>query len=176
MNPGSIKEELYNKKSHSILYLIKRPEDSTNKRILQSNSGIFYISITVLIFLCLGVFLNIGLKIQSINYKKNIFEANRLILLEKEHSDRLQLKISELRSPARIIGMAESELGMKISDNIKIMQIEGSNLQNNTESSFLIEKNSDTSLKKYDYFLGIIFNLEDIVMVVSEGVLTFFIP
>ena len=31
-------------------------------------------------------------------------------------------------------------------------------------------------LNKYDNFLGIINSIKDIVMVVSEGVLTFFIP
>ncbi len=82
------------------------------------------------IFLCLGILFNIGLKIQSINYERKIFETNEMISLEKERSDRLQLKISELKSPARIISKAESDLGMKISDDLKIMQISGINLTN----------------------------------------------
>lgn len=176
MNLKFTKEKLYNRKPYPLLYLIKRHEDRANRRVLQSSSGIFYISIATLIFLCLGVFLSLGLKIQSINYEKRIFETNKLILLEKEHSDRLQLKISELRSPARIIRKAESELGMKISDNIKIMQISMENFQDNQEINYLIEKNPDPALKKYDNFLGKIYSLVDIVMVVSEGILTFFIP
>ena len=176
MNLKFTKEELYNRKPYPLLYLIKRQEGSTSKRILQPSSGMFYISMTSLIFLCLGVFLNIGLEIQSINYEKKIFETNKSVLLEKERSDRLQLKISELKSPARIISKAESELGMKISDNIKIMQITGVNLQNNSEINYLIEKEPGSALKKYDNYLGKINGLKDIVMVVSEGILTFFIP
>ena len=170
------KEELFNRKSHPISYLIKRQEDSTTIRVIQSSSAMFYISMTVLIFFCLGMFLNIALEMQSINYKKKIFETDKLITLEKERSDRLQLKISELRSPARIISKAENELGMKISDNIKIMQIAEVNSQNNSEINYSIENDPGPDLKKYNNFLGKIYGLEGIVMVVSEGILTFFIP
>ena len=65
---------------------------------------------------------------------------------------------------------------MKISDNIKIMQITEVNSQNNSKINYLIENNPGSALKKYDNFLGKIYSLEDIVMVVSEGILTFFIP
>jgi cell division protein FtsL len=176
MNSKFAEKELYTGKSFPLPYSIKRQEDFANRRVLQSSSGMFYISMIALVFLCLGVFLNISLKIQSINYEKKIFETNKLILLEKERSDRLQLKISGLKSPAKILSMAESELGMKISDNIKIMRITGVNLQNNSEINYLIEKKSGSELKIYDNFLKNISGLEDIVMVVSEGILTFFIP
>ncbi|MGZ5471896.1 MAG: hypothetical protein ACXWE0_09500, partial [Nitrososphaeraceae archaeon] len=156
MNSKFTKEVLYLRKSYPITYLIKKQEDPANRRVFRTSSGMFYISITALIFLCLGVFFNIGLEIQSINYKKKIFETDKLILLEKERSDRLQLKISQLRSPARIISKAESELGMKISDNIKILQITEINLQNNSEN-YSIEKNSGSELKKYENFLGKIY-------------------
>lgn len=170
------KEELFNRKSHPISYSIKRQEDSTTIKVIQSSSAMFYISITALIFLCLGLFLNIGLEMKSINYKKKIFETDKLITLEKERSDRLQLKISALKSPARIISKAENELGMEISDNIKIMQIVEVNSQNNSKINYLIENDPGSALKKYDNFLGKIYGLEGIVMVVSEGILTFFIP
>jgi cell division protein FtsL len=170
------KEELFNRKSHPISYLIKKQEDPTAIKVIQSSSAMFYISMTVLIFLCLGVFLNIALEMQSLNYKKKIFETDKSITLEKEHSDRLQLKISELRSPARIISKAKNELGMKISDNIKIMQIAEVNSQDNSKIKHLIVNDPGTALKKYDDFLGRIYGLEGIVMVVSEGILTFFIP
>jgi cell division protein FtsL len=176
MNSKVIKEELFNRKSHPISYLVKRQEDSTTIRVIQSSSAMFYISMTVLIFLCLGVFLNIALEMQSINYKKKIFETDKLITLEKERSDRLQLKITELRSPARIMSKAENELGMKISDNIKIMQIAEVSSQNNSKINYSIENDPGSDLKKYDNFLGKIYGLEGIIMVVSEGVLTFFMP
>jgi cell division protein FtsL len=170
------KDELFNRKSHPISYLIKRQEDSTTISAIQSSSAMFYISMTVLIFLCLGVFLNIALEMQSINYKKKIFETDKSITLEKERSDRLQLKITELRSPARIMSKAKNELGMRISDNIKIMQIADIYSQNNSKINYLIENDPGSALKKYDNFLGRIYGLEGIVMVVSEGILTFFIP
>lgn len=176
MNSGLAKEEFYNKKTYPLLYLVNKRADSEKEKVLQSRPGVFYVLIVVVIFLCLGILLNIGLKIQSVNYEKKIFETNELISLEKERSDRLQLKIAELKSPARIIDIAQNDLGMTISDNLKLMQITGTNLKNDAQINDYVAKNSGDGLKQYDNFLGTIYGIKDIIMVVSEGVLTFFIP
>jgi cell division protein FtsL len=176
MNSRLAEEEFYSKKTYPLLYLVKKQEDSGREKVLQSRPGVFYMLIIAVTFLCLGILFNIGLKIQSINYEKKLFETNEMISLEKERSDRLQLKISELKSPARIISKAKDDLGMKISDDLKIMQVSGINLANQSEINNYIADNPTVELNKYDNFLGTIYSIKDIIMVVSEGVLTFFIP
>ena len=176
MNSRIKEQELYNRKTYPLLYFVKKQENYGKKKVLQTRPGISYILIIVVIFLCLGILFSIGVKIQSINYEKKILETNEMIYLEQERSDRLQLKISELKSPARIISKAKNDLGMKISDNLKILQVSGTKLGNDAEKNNYIEKNTAVELKKYDNFLGTIYGIDDIIMVVSEGVLTFFIP
>jgi hypothetical protein len=56
------------------------------------------------------------------------------------------------------------------------MQVSSIKLTSDAEKNDYIEKNTTVELKKYDNFLGTIYGIEDIFMVVSEGVLTFFIP
>jgi cell division protein FtsL len=169
-------EEFYKRKMHLLFYLAKEQKNPVSKKFLQSRSGVFYILLIAMIFLCLSILLNFGLKIKSINYEKKIFETNEMILLEKERSDRLQLKISELKSPARIISKAESELKMKISKELKILQISKIDLENEVKTNNHYVKNTDIELKNYDNFLGTIYNIKGIVMIISESVLTFFIP
>jgi cell division protein FtsL len=176
MNSRIPKEEFYNRKTYPLLYFVKNQRNHEVKKVLQTRPGVFYILIIVVIFLCLSVLFNFGLKIQSINYENKILETNEVIYLEKERSYRLQLKISELKSPARIISKAGNDLGMEISDNLKIMQVSNIKLASDAEKNNYIEKNTPVELKKYDNFLGTIYGIEDIFMVVSEGVLTFFIP
>lgn len=176
MNSRIKEEEFYKRKTYPLLYLAKKPENCGEKKVLQTRNGMSYILIIFIIFLCLGILLNTGVKIQSINYEKKIFETNEMIYLEKERSDRLQLKISELKGPERIISKAENDLGMKISDNLKIMQISEVKITHDAEKNKFIENDNTVELKKYDNFLGTIYSIEDIIMVVSEGVLTFFIP
>lgn len=178
MNSRLAEEEFYNRKTYPLLYFVKKQENYGKKKVLQTRPGVFYILIIVVIFLCLGILFNISVKIQSTNYEKKILETNEMIYLEKERSDRLQLKISELKSPARIISKAGNDLGMKISDNLRIMQVSGTKFKNDAEKNKnnYIEKITTVELKKYDNFLGTIYGIEDIIMVVSEGVLTFFIP
>jgi len=176
MNSRIKKEEFYNRKTFPLLYLVKKQENYGEKKVLQTRPGVFYILIIVIIFLFFGILLNIGIKIQSVNYERKILKTDEMIYLEKERSDRLQLKISELKSPARVISKAENDLGMKISDNLKIMQISGIESAGDTEKNNYIENNTAAELKKYDNLLGTIYGIEDIIMVVSEGVLTFFIP
>jgi cell division protein FtsL len=176
MNSEIREEELYKRKTYPLLYFAKKPENYGEKKVLQIRNGMSYILIIFIIFSCLGILLNIGVKIQSTNYEKKIFETNEMIYLEKERSDRLQLKIAELKGPERIISKAENDLGMKISDNLKIMQIPEVKITGYVERNKFIENDNTVELKKYDNFLGTIYGIEDIIMVVSEGVLTFFIP
>jgi cell division protein FtsL len=171
------KQEIYRRKSYPLLYLVKEPDNGREKEnVVYSNSGLFYIFVIVIIFACLGILLNIGLKIQSINYQKSIYETNEMISLENERSDRLLLKISELKSPSRIIEVAKSNLNMDMTDNLKIVEISDSGLENNEKIYDYISKNKDTIVKNYDGFLGTIYYIQNIVLVVSESVLTFFIP
>ena len=169
-------EEIFYKKNQPLLYLVKREEENGREKIIHTRSGFFYIMVIIVIFSSLAVMLNAGLKIQAINYERKIIDVNELISIEKERSDRLALKVSELTSPDRIMNSAQADLGMQISDNIRVMEIPASSLSAEEKVlEYMAGKPSD-SLKEYDNFLGTINSLKDIVMVVSEGVLTFFIP
>jgi len=169
-------EEIFYKKNQPLLYLVNRQEESGKEKIIQTRSGFFYVMIIVVFFLSMAILLNVGLKIQAVNYERKIINVNELISVEKERTDRLALKVSELTSPARIITSAQEELGMQISDKIKVMEISGSSLGAQEKVLEYMAKKPSDSLNKYDSFLGNINSLKDIVMVVSEGVLTFFIP
>ena len=112
--------------------------------------------------------MNIGLKTQAVNYDKKIYYNNEMISIEKERADRLKLEISKLKSPDRIINVAENNLGMKMSENIKVMRVAGVNLAKDEIINGYIAKNSTSELKQYDNFLGTIYSIKDIIMVVSE--------
>lgn len=176
MNARTAEEQIFNRKSYPLLYLVKKQPQTGNEKIIQSHSGVFYIMMTIVIFFSLGLLLNVGLKIQSVNYERKIFEINELISVEKERTDRLQLKISELKSPSRIIEAAENKLDMTLSGNLQFLKVSGSGINNQIMLYDYIAKNSQPEIQVYDNFFGIIYNIKDIVMVVSEGVLTFFIP
>lgn len=170
-------QEIYKRRPYPLLYLVKKPDSREEKEnIVYSNSGLFYIFIIVILFTCLGILLNIGLKIQGINYQKSIYEINEMISLEEERSDRLLLKISELKSPSRIIEAAKNDLNMDMAGDFKIVEISDSGLENSEKIYNYISKNTPTVVKNYDSFLGTIYYIQDIVLVVSESVLTFFIP
>lgn len=169
-------EEIFYKKNQPLLYLVKREEENGKEKIIQTRSGFFYVLIIIVTFCSMAVLLNIGLKIQAVNYERKIIDTDELISIEKERTDRLALKVSELTSPARIIKSAEENLGMQISDKIKIMEISGSGLGTQEKVQDYLANKPSGSFKEYDNFLGMINSLKDIVMVVSEGVLTFFIP
>ena len=170
------KEELNIKKSYPLLYLVKNDSRSSKGVRLQTNGGVFFVFIIAIIFLCLGILLNFGLRVQNINYQKKIYGTNEMISIEEERTDRLLLKVSELKSPFRIINAAEDELGMEISDKMEIVKISSSNLNNSEKIYDYIVKNPTLAVENYDNFLGTIYNIRNIVMVVSESVLTFFIP
>lgn len=176
MSARLAEEELYSRKSYPLLYLVNKQENTGREKVIQSRTGIFYVCMIVVVFACLGLLLNIGLKTQAINYDKKIFDSNEMISQEKERADRLKLKISELKSPDRIINVAENDLGMKMSENMKVMRVVGINLSKEEKIHDYIAKSPTPELKQYDNFLGTIYSIKDIIMVVSEGVLTFFIP
>ncbi|MBM3706927.1 MAG: hypothetical protein FJW69_01085 [Actinobacteria bacterium] len=176
MNTRLAEEEIFTKKAYPLLYLVKGDENVNNKRIIQSRTGIFYVLVVIVIFFCMGILLNIGLKIQSVNYERKILEINEMLSLEKERADRLDLKISELKSPARVVETAQKDLKMEISPSVKVMKVSGSVLASEEKIHEYVVKNTVSDVKKYDTFLSTIYSIKDIVMVVSEGVLTFFIP
>jgi cell division protein FtsL len=171
------KQDIYRKENQPLLYLVKtEDEDGVKENVVYTNNALFYILVMVIIFACLGILLNIGLKIQSINYQKEIYQLTGMISLENERSDRLQLKISELKSPSRVIEIAQSNMGMEIADNSRIIEISNTDLENNENIYSYISRNTDSSAGDYKGFLGTIYYIQDIVNVVSESVLTFFIP
>jgi len=175
-NLKAAEEEIFYKKNQPLLYLVNRENENGKEKIIQTRSGFFYVMIIIVFFLSMAILLNIGLKIQAINYERKIIDVNELISIEKERSDRLALKVSELTSPKRIINVAQEDLGMQISDNIRVMEIPGASLSAEEKVQEYMAGKPSNSLNGYDNFLGTINSLKDIVMVVSEGVLTFFIP
>ncbi len=179
MNIGlAEKRENYRRKPYPLLYLVKENDDGrAQENIIYSNRGLFYIIIVAIIFTCLGILLNIGLKIQNVNYDRSVYKINEMISLEEERNDRLLLKISELRSPSRIIEVAKNDLNMNMSGDFQIVKISDSGLKNNEKIYDYISNDTDTTaVRNYDSFLGTIYYVQDIVLVVSESVLTFFIP
>jgi len=165
------------KRRPSLLYLVKSDDSiGAGEDVVYRESGLFYIFVIAIILACLGLLLNIGLKVQNINYQKEIYEVNEMILMENERSDRLQLEIAELKSPERIIGVAENDLNMGIADDSRVIKISSSGLENNEKIYNYMAKSESRAAGNYDSFLGTIYYVQDIVLVVSEGVLTFFIP
>jgi len=171
------KKDIYKRKTYPTLYLVEQgcKDDGKNKTVY-SKSAVFPIFLVVILFLCLGILFNVVLKVQSINYQNKIYETTDMISLENERADRLLLKVSELRSPARIKTIAESNLGMQMSDKLKAVKVSDSGLDNNEKIYDYIVGSQSSIMDNYDSFLGTIYHIQDIVMVVSEGILTFFIP
>jgi len=184
-----------------VLRLIKNERVVQNKEyFLYYNSGVFPLLMIVIFFLCVGVIINIGLRIQNMNYDKKIYSINQLISSEKERTDRLNLKVSELKSPSRI---ADKVLLENKKDNNSLNVVSGEEKNNIGQS-----KAKDTTLEGYKNLknldivysktandavltsgendnnqdikgvniVSILKNAKDVLMVVSEGILTFFIP
>ncbi|MCJ7665860.1 MAG: hypothetical protein MUO59_03900, partial [Actinobacteria bacterium] len=92
-----------NKSRRPLLYMVESGNDAAAQEpVLYGSSGLFYVFIIIILMACIGLLLNIGLRVQNINYQKNIFEFNQMILLEEERADRLRLEVSSLKSPSRI--------------------------------------------------------------------------
>ena len=171
------KKDIYKRKTYPPLYLVGREhKDDGKNNVVHSKSAVFPVFLVVILFLCLSVLSSVVLKVQSINYQNKIYETTGMISLENERADRLLLKISELRSPARIKTIAESDLGMQMSGKLKAVKISDSGLDNNEKIYDYIVGSQSSIMDSYDSFLGTIYHVQDIVMVVSEGILTFFIP
>jgi len=184
-----------------VLRLIKNSNEVQKKEyFLYYNSGIFPILMFIIFFLCAGIIINIGLRIQNMNYDKKIYSINQLISSEEERTDRLNLKISELKSPSRIAGKGFSVNEINDSSNVMISD-EEINAKSLSEVKD-IEQGSYRDFKKLDIIysktandamvssgkegniensegvnlVSILKSSKDILLVVSEGILTFFIP
>lgn len=161
-----------------VLYLVGNDHGrNQEKQVLYSNSGPFYIMVVVILFACLGLLLNIGLKIQNINYQKEIFKLNEMVSVEEDRSDRLKLEISSLRTPSRIMAAAEEKLEMQPNGKMEVVGISGDNILNNEKIfNYISGDNMPDIPENYNNLLGTIYYFQDIILVVSESVLTFFIP
>ena len=161
-----------------LLYLVNSKNAGRNsKQVLYCNSGPFYVMVMVILFACLGLLLNIGLKVQNINYQKDIHRLTGMIAIEEDRSDRLKLEISSLRSPSRILNAAEKELEMQTEGRLEVVGISGDDIVNNEKIFNYISRESMPAITdNYDNLLGTIYYFQDIILVVSESVLTFFIP
>ncbi len=170
-----IKESENYKKKYPLFYLVDRKKEKQEK-IVYSNSALFYIIVAAILLVCIGVLFNIGLKIQTINYQKDILQLNETITTEQERQDRISLQVSELRSPSRIITVAQEDLGMEIAQDIEIMAVAQASMENNQRLHDYLARGPSETTKQYNNLLGTVYYIQDLVMVVSEGVLTFFIP
>lgn len=160
-----------------LLYMIEGSSNALQKPVLYGSSGLFYVSVVIILMACLGLLLNIGLRVQNINYKDDIYDLNEMILLEEERADRLRLEISSLKAPSRIQETAEEKIGMDQSGEFEIVELSGQGLINNEKIYDYMARDESGGLEvNYDNLLGMIYYIQDIVLVVSESVLTFFIP
>ena len=184
-----------------VLRLIKNEGVVQNKEyFLYYNSGVFPLLMIVIFFLCVGVIINIGLRIQNMNYDKKIYSINQLISSEKERTDRLNLKISELKSPSRIADKvflgnekdnnSENTVSGEEKNNTgqiktKDVALEGYRnfknldvLYSKTANDAIVSSGEEDNIEEIKgvNFVSILKNAKDVLMVVSEGILTFFIP
>lgn len=169
------KENIYTRKSYPLLYLVDKSQKGREK-IVYSNSSLFYLIIAAVLMICMGALFNVGLKIQSINYQKEILNLNQMISIEEERQDRVLLEISELKSPQRILDSASENLGMEISENMAVIEVAQNDIRANEQMQEYLAKSPSDNTSRYNNFMGTIYYIQDIVMVVSESVLTFFIP
>ncbi len=168
--------EIY-KNRRPLLYMIGSRNNASQRPVLYGSSGLFYVSVVIILMACLGLLLNIGLRVQNINYQNNIYDLNEMILLEEERADRLRLEISSLKAPSRIQEAAEEKIDMDTGGEFEIVELSGQGLKNNEKIYDYIARDESAGLEiDYDNLLGTIYYIQDIVLVVSESVLTFFIP
>ena len=168
--------EIY-KNRRPFLYMIGSRNNASQRPVLYGSSGLFYVSVVIILMACLGLLLNIGLRVQNINYQNNIYDLNEMILLEEERADRLRLEISSLKAPSRIQVAAEEKIDMDTGGEFEVVELSGQGLKNNEKIYDYIARDESAGLEiDYDNLLGTIYYIQDIVLVVSESVLTFFIP
>src|SRR5450830_1201054 len=198
---NSANQEQIEYQTETVLRLIKNEREVQNKEyFLYYNSGVFPILMIVIFFLCVGVIINIGLRIQNMNYDKKIYSINQLISSEKERTDRLNLKISELKSPSRIADKvflgnekdnnSENTVSGEEKNNTgqiktKDVALEGYRnfknldvLYSKTANDAIVSSGEEDNIEEIKgvNFVSILKNAKDVLMVVSEGILTFFIP
>jgi len=217
-----LEDEQYTENEKPFLRVIKNDNTIHKQKeeyYLYYSSGVFPIFLVIILFLCMGVILNIGLRIQNLNYDKEISNLSQTINIEKERNDRLNLKVSELKSPALISSVLslkeqeDSEIENQDNVNASLQTTLQSNpidnptniTNQNKESldamkfkeldisyssiadNIVVEKeindialkglNKDNNLENEGINFGKIFNdVKNVIMVVSEGILTFFIP
>ncbi|MCG9479355.1 MAG: hypothetical protein K9H14_04000 [Actinomycetia bacterium] len=169
------KENVYSRRSYPLLYLVDKSQKGKQK-IVYSNSSLFYLIVAAVIMVCMGALFNVGLKIQNINYQEEILNLNQMISVEEERQDRLLLRVSELKSPKRILDVASQSLGMEISENMEVIEVAQADIETNEQMQQYLAKGPSDAAEQYNNFMGTIYYVQDIVMVVSESVLTFFIP
>jgi hypothetical protein len=100
-----------------------------------------------------------------------------MIAVEEDRSDRLKLEVSSLKSPSRILAAAEDDLEMQPEGRLEVVGISGDNINNNEKIfNYISRENMPAIPGNYDNLLGTIYYFQDIILVVSESVLTFFIP
>lgn len=208
----STAEQEYYEENTTALTLVKNDNTVRKKKeqyYLYYNSGIFPILLFIILFLCVGVILNIGMRIQNLNYNRTILKLNQAISAEKDRSDRLNLKISQLKSPSLIasaieikndadLKVAGAQQGDNAGDDLNINKENSEEPLNNatefkeldifysqTANNMNIAENSEGSFNNYNnqneitnsMNLGAVAsNIRDVLLVVSEGILTFFIP
>jgi len=177
MNTRSAQVHEVHKNRRPFLYMIGGRNNASQRPVLYGSSGLFYVLIIIILMACLGLLLNIGLRVQNINYQNDMYELDKMILLEEERADRLRLEISSLKAPSRIQEAAEEKIEMKTSGEFEIVELSGQELINNEKIYDYIARDESTGVEvSYDNLLGTIYYIQDIVLVVSESVLTFFIP
>jgi cell division protein FtsL len=158
------------------LFLVSEKKEREENISLYYNSGVFPIFIIMLLLLCVVLLLHVGLRLQSASYNKQVFEYERIISLEQDRTDRLNLKIAELRSPNRVLANLEGEQLDVSNMNFKKININSGILNNNEQLKYFSEKDDEFELRKYKGLANTLGNMREIIMVVSESVLTFFIP
>jgi hypothetical protein len=207
-----LKKEYYEEEK-PVLTLIKN--DNTLRKdkeqyYLYYNSGVFPILLFIILFLCIAVIINIGLRIQNISHDRAILNLNQAISAEKDRSDRLSLKISQLKAPSVIIAAIdeknatvltgdneESGAGIIEDQNMKIKEQMKEDAGNSAEfrelDVFYSQTAKDMKIAsgnaadlKGDYnknkttdnlnFKAVTGSIKEVLLVVSEGILTFFIP
>ena len=199
----NLAEQEYYEEPIQNLRLVKN--DNTVRRekeqyYLYYNSGIFPIFLVIILFLCIGVIINIGLRIQNFSYDRTINNLKQSINVETNRSDRLNLRISQLKSPsylASAIEIKEAEEGTENQHNIvsksktnengdstqfkklNILYSQTANNLNITKAELDSDNNNDNinnDLTNSIGFRSVVDNIKDVLLVVSEGILTFFIP
>lgn len=158
------------------LYLASEKKIKNRENVLlYYNSGVFPIFLVTILLLCLVILLNVGLRMQLLSYNNQIFDLERSISLEDERTDRLNLKIAELRSPNKVIAHLGEQNEISYANFTKI-NINSAIIAQNEEFKNLSAKDHEVEIKRYKSLTNAVGNIRDIIMVVSESVLTFFIP